>query len=212
MEEQKPVENEIAEKQRLFQEIGRALLEEERPSLALKRLSRAPAFHAHPCSMLLRMKRTGQSPRHHPEGSVWNHTLLVVDEAAKRRRRSKDEAAFLWAALLHDIGKPDTTRRRNGRFTAYGHDELGARLAEEFLREFGCDEAFVGRVKALVRWHMQPLFVVKEMPFADIETMKRETDVREVALLSLCDRLGRLHADRAEEERKIERFLEQCGL
>jgi putative nucleotidyltransferase with HDIG domain len=202
----------MTEKERLFQEIDRILMDEENPSLALKQMSRDPMFREKPFRVLDRLKQTGQSKRHHPEGNVWNHTLLVVDEAAKRKSESVDEAVFMWAALLHDIGKPDTTRERGGRFTAYGHDELGSRLAGEFLREFGCDEFFIRKVVGLIRWHMQILFVVKEMPFADINAMKRETDVEEVALLGLCDRLGRIGADRAEEERKIGLFLQKCGI
>jgi hypothetical protein len=59
---------------------------------------------------------------------------------------------------------------------------------------------------------MQILFVVKEMRFSDMEGMKRETDVEEVALLGLCDRLGRLGVNRAEEERNIVQFLQKCGV
>lgn len=61
--------------------------------------------------MLHRLKGTEQSLLHHPEGDVWNHTLLVVDEAANVKNKSTDAAVFMWAALLHDIGKPDTTTK-----------------------------------------------------------------------------------------------------
>ncbi len=202
----------MTEKTRLFHEIDRALMREEQPSKELEIISRDKVFREYPFQMLEKLKHTGQSQRHHPEGSVWNHTMLVADEAAKRRKLSKDESVFMWAALLHDIGKPATTRERGGRFTAYGHDELGADLAGECLRKFGCDERVVAKVSALIRWHMQILFVVKEMRFSDMEGMKRETDVEEVALLGLCDRLGRLGVNRAEEERNIVQFLQKCGV
>ncbi len=71
---------------------------------------------------------TGQSPQHHPEGSVWNHTLLVVDEAAKIKEQSADPRTFMWAALLHDLGKPSTTMRRKSKITSYDHDKVGAQL------------------------------------------------------------------------------------
>ena len=111
---------------RLFDRVEQHLLGDERPSEAIREMADTPAFDTYPFSMLLRLKTTGQSPKHHPEGSVWNHTLLVVDEAARRRRESADARVFMWAALLHDIGKPDTTRNRNGKITAYNHDAVGA--------------------------------------------------------------------------------------
>ena len=57
---------------------------------------------------------------------------------------------------------------------------------------------------------MQVLYVVNNLPFQDIKGMKRQTDIREVALLGLCDRLGRAGADRQKEEDQIKRFLALC--
>lgn len=202
----------MTEKLRLFQKIDCVLMREEQPSKELEKIGQDSLFQEYPFRMLEKLKHTGQSQKHHPEGNVWNHTMLVVDEAAMRKKQSKDESVFMWAALLHDIGKPGTTQKRNGRVTAYGHEKLGAELAGEFLREFGCGNPFVAKVCALIRWHMQILFVVKDMRFTDMEGMKRETDVEEVALLGLCDRLGRLGVNRAEEEDAIARFLQKCRI
>jgi len=58
---------------------------------------------------------------------------------------------------------------------------------------------------------MQILFVVNELPFADINGMKRNTDINEVALLGLCDRLGRTGYDRKKEEENIELFLKKSN-
>lgn len=193
----------------IFAQIERCLMEDTRPSQTLERLFAdplPPEFEP-----LQRLKTTKQSPIHHPEGNVWNHTMLVVDEAAKRRAESTYPEALMWAALLHDIGKPDTTRVRGGKVTSYDHDKVGMRLAHQFLSGFGAEPELVDRVSMLVRYHMQLLFVVKEMPFADIKGMKKNTDVTEVALLGLCDRLGRLHTDLAAEEANVRHFIQKCG-
>lgn len=191
----------------IFAEVDRHLLEDEAPSAFLSRLPEKPWFAAHPFSMLARLRSTPQSPLHHPEGSAWNHTLLVVDAAAGRKEKSRHPQAFLWAALLHDIGKPDTTKLRRGKLTSYCHETRGAVLARRFLEELGCGAELTDRVVSLVKWHMQPLFVIKGLPFADIPAMRREADVNEVALLGLCDRLGRLGADEQAELRNCRRFL-----
>jgi len=161
--------------------------------------------------MLKKLETTPQSPVHHPEGNVWNHTLLVVDEAAGRKSESGDPRVFMWAALLHDIGKPATTRVRKGRITAYEHDRVGAELTREFLAALTDDMVFTDKVVSLVKYHMQALYVTNDLPFQDIAGMIKNTDIREVALLCLCDRLGRTGASRREEERQIRLFLDRVG-
>lgn len=197
-------------KQCLFAEIDRHLMEDEQPSKYFKTAIREELFSEFPFSMLKKLQDTPQSPQHHPEGNAWNHTMLVLDEAAGVKRKSSDARVFMWAALLHDIGKPDTTRERKGRITSYDHDKVGEQLSAQFLREFTDDTDFIQRVASLIRWHMQILFVIKDMPFADIASMKQQTDIEEVALLGYCDRMGRLGADRKKEEDESKLFLQKC--
>jgi len=49
------------------------------------------------------------------------------------------------------------------------------------------------------------------MPFADVNGMRENADLEEVALLGLCDRMGRLNADAEQEAENIRIFLERCG-
>ena len=186
------------------------MLKDEFPSNCLNEICKNPLFLKYPFNMLNKLKDTEQSPKYHPEGNVWNHTLLVVDEAASRKASSINPTVFMWSALLHDIGKPAATKVRKDRITAYGHDKVGAQLSKEFLEVFSDDGDFIDSVSMLILYHMQILCVVKDLPFADIRGMKRDTDINEVALLGLCDRLGRTDSNRAKEESNIQRFLEKC--
>lgn len=195
------------EYQELYEMMESHLLKDEKPSCFINTLSGEQEFKKYPFSLLLELKSTEQSPVYHPEGSVWNHTMLVVDQAAEQKNHSKDEKAFMWAALLHDIGKPATTRKRKGKITSYNHDKVGAKLAREFLSLFSEDEPFIGRVCSLILFHMQILYVVKGLPYADIPGMKAFGGLDEIALLGLCDRLGRLGYDRQEEEKNIQLFV-----
>jgi len=131
----------------------------------------------------------------------------VTNEASKVKDKSKDPKVFMWAALLHDIGKPLTTRTRKGKITSYDHDKVVAELANEFLSEFTDDKDFIEKVSALIRYHMHILYVHKDLPFADIKGMREQTDIDEVALLGLCDRLGRQGSDRLSEEENIRQFI-----
>lgn len=195
----------------LYTEFGKHLLEDEKPSIYFAAVSETPIFREFPFSMLFALKDSPQPPEHHPEGSVWNHTLLVVDEAAVAREKSKAPAVFMWSALLHDIGKPATTKMRRGKITSYDHDKVGAELSKAFLGIFTDDACFIDDVSQMIRYHMQLLFVVNNLPFADIAGLKRNTDIRELALLSLCDRLGRANSNRMKEEKSISFFLETCA-
>lgn len=194
----------------LFHEITKHLIEDKIPSEYIEVLNHTIAFQRYPFNMLYKLKEVEQSPKYHPEGNVWNHTMLVVDEAARRRNRSKNQKVFMWAALLHDIGKSNTTKNKKGKITAYNHDKEGAALAKEFLETFPLEKEFINAVVSLVRWHMQILFVVNELPFANVNEMRKEVDLKEVALLGLCDRLGRLNVDRNKEENDIKLFLKNA--
>lgn len=194
----------------LFPEMEHHLLVDDAPSVYLNEVSKTKEFAKYPFSLLLQLKKTPQSPVHHPEGNVWNHTMLVIDEAAKRKHESKDSTAFLWAALLHDIGKAETTKTRKGKITAYDHDKASAVRAREFLEIFTEDKDLIQKVTGLVRWHMQILFISRSMKFADINGMKKDTDPEEIALLGLCDRMGRLYADEATELEHVRQFMEKC--
>lgn len=194
-------------KQQLFTEMTEHLLTDEVPSNYLNELMTKPKAKEFPLILLLKMKKTEQSKKHHPEGNVWNHTMLVTDEAAKVRGQSKDAKAFMWAALLHDIGKPDTTRMRKGRITAYDHDKVGTKLCTEFLKYLTDEEEFIEKVRVLVRYHMHMLYVLNKLPFGDMEGLLEEADVEEIALLSFCDRMGRTGADIYEEQANHEKYL-----
>jgi len=196
----------------LFSEMNDHLLHDDEPSIYCNCAFDDFDFLEYPFTMLSKLKATKQSPMHHPEGNVWNHTMLVIDVAAQVKSKSCNANVFMWAALLHDIGKPDTTKNRNGKITAYDHDKLGAKIAKQFLKEFGCDENFITAVSVLVKWHMQLLFVANSLPFADIKKMKSQTAIDEVALLGFCDRMGRLGANRMEEEQNITLFLNKCKI
>lgn len=194
-----------------YKEIEQCLLELEEPSLRLNQLLEQAWFKKPPYIGLFQLSKTEQSKKHHPEGDAWKHTMLVVNEAAKVKNQSIYPRAFMWAALLHDIGKPETTKHDKGRITSYQHDVVGAKKAEHFLRYFQEEEEFIRLTVAYVRWHMMILYVLNDLPFGDVKQMKRDISVDEIALLGWCDRMGRLNADSVTEKKEIKRFIEKVA-
>lgn len=192
--------------QQLFTDIEFHLMHDDKPADFLKKICDTPDFQKYPFQLLYCLKGTVQSPKYHPEGDAWNHTLLVVNEAAKVKGESSDPKAFMWAALLHDIGKPDTTKIKKGRITSYDHDRMGAELSKKFLDEFALEPSFKQTVVNLVRYHMHILYVTKDLPFGDIKGLKKQANINDVALLGWCDRMGRTNADPLLEKETIEKF------
>jgi poly(A) polymerase len=96
--------------------------------------------------------RCHQSPDLHPEGSVFNHLRLMLD------RLPPDAAPSLpWAVLLHDVAKPVTASEdaRTGSIHFYGHEKIGAQMAEEILGRLRFPRRQIDEVVQAVRCHMQ---------------------------------------------------------
>ena len=93
-----------------------------------------------------------QSPDFHPEGSVYNHLLRVLEHLPG------DAAPSLpWAALLHDVGKPPTASRdpESGRIHFYGHERIGAEMARSILERLRFPRRQTAEIVKCVRQHMQ---------------------------------------------------------
>ena len=195
----------------IFLKINEILLTSSKPSKELENLINEGYFDKEPFNKIKKLNDIEQSPKYHPEGSVLKHVFLVVDLASEYKKYSNNEKVFMWGALLHDIGKLTTTKIRKNRITSYNHDTEGKDIAIKFLDLLTDDEDFKQKVSKLVRWHMQPLFYDKNLPFFQPQDMINDVEYKEIALLSLCDRLGRGNLDEDKiksEKERIEKFKE----
>lgn len=90
-----------------------------------------------------KMKQTG-----HHTTDVWVHSLDTLAACP-----SKDPIVRL-AALLHDIGKPETYEEKSADVTFYNHDVLGARIASKIAKRLRLSNKEIQRIFILVRYHM----------------------------------------------------------
>jgi tRNA nucleotidyltransferase (CCA-adding enzyme) len=100
-----------------------------------------------------------QDPGWHPEGDVWVHTLQVVDWATRIAKRNglnhETHEYLLFAALCHDIGKPDTTvTYDNGRIGSPRHSQAGVELCLQFLQAIHAPKRMKQFVQPLILEHM----------------------------------------------------------
>ena len=191
----------------LFNDLDYHLMNDAAPSVYLNGIER-PEFFEYPFSMLSGLRDVPQSPTHHPEGSVWNHTMLVLDLAAEKKAQAGDARVFMWAALLHDIGKAVKTKVHRGKITSPGHAKAGARMARNFLSGFSDDIRLIRKVTPFVRWHMEVLNFEKDNNSVDFNAIT--ADIDDLALLCLCDRLGRIGADLQNVEEIVNSFLRRA--
>ena len=113
---------------------------------------------------LLEMRGCAQSPEHHPEGDVWVHTRLLLTHL------KNPSPVLAFSALLHDVGKPRTSRTEpSGRIRFFGHEGVGARMAEEILRRLRFSNDDVGAIVACIANHM----AFKDAPQMRVSTLKK---------------------------------------
>jgi len=110
------------------------------------------------------MRACPQSPIYHAEGDVWIHTRMVLEElaqlAAWRALLPAERELLFSAAVLHDVGKPATTRVEGGHITSRGHSQKGARMSRRILWEMGLPPPVRESIAALVRYHQLPYYLV----------------------------------------------------
>jgi poly(A) polymerase len=107
------------------------------------------------------MKGVEQPPQFHPEGDVFVHTLLLLENLPH-----PCPPTLAWGALLHDVGKPPTFRIAPDRIRFDGHVEVGIKMAEDLCRRLRFSNDDTGQILALVQHHMR---------FGQITLMKEST-------------------------------------
>ena len=111
-----------------------------------------------------RLKGVEQPPEFHPEGDVWTHTLMLLQQL-----EHGCSMTLGWGALLHDIGKPATFQPPAGpgdRIRFNGHVELGVRIGAEICQRLRFSNEETAQILLLIQNHMR---------FADVPYMKTST-------------------------------------
>lgn len=137
------------------------------------------------------LEGVAQPPQFHPEGDVWEHTLLMFELSPQR----SDTLAL--GILLHDVGKPPTFQIKD-RIRFDGHAEVGAELAGRICRRLRMSRAKVERVEALVRNHLKFIHV-QEMRESTLKRFLRQEHFDEHLELHRLDCLAS-HGDLSSYE------------
>lgn len=122
--------------------------------------------------------------------TVFEHNLRTMQHAADKGW----DLDMRLAGLFHDIAKPHTRRWSEEKkdWTFYGHEVVGARVAEKALKELRFSRETTERVVKLVRWHMffsDPDQVTLSAVRRTIRNVGEE-NIRDLLNLRICDRIG----------------------
>jgi poly(A) polymerase len=131
-----------------------------------------------------RMRGVAQSPDFHPEGDVFTHTLLLLEQLPAGVSQT-----LALGALLHDVAKPDCAGVHKGRITFYGHTSEGAKTAVTICQRLRRSRTTWERVAYLVHDHLR-LVQAPDMRLSTLKKMLREPGFDELLALARMDALA----------------------
>jgi poly(A) polymerase len=137
------------------------------------------------------MKGVEQPPEYHPEGDVWAHTLLLLEQLPQ-----PVSATLAMGALLHDVGKPPTFRIA-GRIRFDGHVDAGVALANGILNRLRFSRMEIEQVEALIANHMK---------FKDVHRMKESTLKRFLRMPDFGEHLELHRLDVMSSNRRLDNY------
>lgn len=140
------------------------------------------------------------SPHH--KYDVFTHTALTLSAV-------KDEPSLRWAALLHDIGKPQVFNRDDdgiGHFP--GHNEAGAAIAEDILRRLKASNELREQVLFLILHHMDPLSADKTSMTKKISKHGAD-NIKRLVYLQEADRFATGKSSSTSDKDKLLALIEQ---
>ena len=201
-------------KERVYEEFKKLFLKSSKPSIGLNLIKDLGVIDYFP--ELKALIDCPQDKEYHPEGDVWIHTLMTVDELAKilEEENIKDEYRKLYlfyGILCHDFGKPFCTQEIKGHITSYKHESLGIEPTISFLEKLTNEKKFIEIVCSLVKNHLVPFqLYLAESSLKAIKRLSLKVNIEDLCYVCLADCLGRDIQDKEKCPKAINWLLEKA--
>jgi predicted kinase len=148
-----------------------------------------------------RLEDCPQDPVFHAEGDVKIHTRLVAEALVAdpewQSLGKEPRITLFWAALLHDVAKPDCTRvEPDGRVVSPGHSRRGQTMARRILWSMGVPFHQREEICHLVTHHQAPFYLLeREKPERRVHAISLQTRCDLLSILATADVNGRICPD-----------------
>ncbi len=204
--------------ERIEQEFRKMMLKSKLPSLGLRwiqSIGRLKQLFPE----LSELVGLAQWQRFHPEGDVFEHTMQTVDAAAHLSYSTNDEKwIVMLAALCHDLGKAQTTKKVKGVWRSFGHSQAGEKIAKKLLKRITKNKDVIDAVVKMVRYHMAPVQFIEDGAKGPAykrlaNKLKPNVTLDMLAKLALSDQQGRnknLYKPCDVKDERVEEFLKRA--
>lgn len=160
------------------------------------------------------MESCPQDPRWHGEGNVLNHTKMVLTEMLKldkfQELNDHEKLILTVSAIMHDIGKVETTRIEEDGIHAPRHAIRGSVMARKILWKLGVEFSTREIICNLIKFHMKPSHMFDNNNYdRKIVEIASSVKCRYLGILCNSDALGRIANDLKEAEQKVLMFEER---
>ena len=194
--------------ERIMLELEKALMRSERPSVFFEQLRRMGQLD-YWFSEVKALINVPQNRVYHLEGDAWTHTMMVLDEAAKRRDSVRYPLGFMMSALCHDFGKAiSTTVSEDGTVHSYEHETQGLPIVKKFLERLTTETKLLEYVLNMTELHMEPNTMAKARSKLKKTNKLFDSAVEpfDIIQLAVCDGLGKLPKCDDTEEFLMQRY------
>ena len=201
-------------KERVYEEFKKLFLKSSKPSIGFELIREIGILKYFPeLEVLINCE---QDKEYHPEGDVWIHTMMAIDELARILKEEKIEDEYkklylFYAILCHDLGKPFCTQEINGKITSFKHESLGIEPTISFLSKLTNEKKFIETVCSLVKNHLAPFqLYLADSSLKAIKRLSLKVNIEDLCLVCLADCLGRDIKDKEKCPKATSWLLEKA--
>lgn len=201
-------------KERIFEEVKKALLKSEHPSIFfeyLKTMKHLEEFFPELADLI----DCKQNSKFHREGDVWTHTMMTIDFAAKLKEKVDNPLAFMLSALFHDIGKPITISVDDkGEIHNLEHGSKGVPVAIKAISRLTDEKKLIKYVTEMVRYHedLHQAYNGRSKQKTFNKIFDRVECSKDLAYLAIADSKGKIPGDLGSEEMILLNALKEFNI
>ena len=178
--------------ERIYSEIKKLLLKSPKPSIGFELMRELGILSYYP--ELKALIGLPQSPKWHPEGDVWIHTLMSLDAMVPLLGSDEQRnLRYMFAILCHDLGKAlSTTIDADQKIQSIGHEYKGREVTKMFMQRLTNEKSFIESLLPLVEHHLKPsqLYMAQSKESA-IRRLATKVNIEELVVIAKADFLGR---------------------